>query len=142
MTIKRFEELDGWQQARTLASLIYEISDKPRLKQERRLYNQITGAALSVMNNIAEGFGNQSNQEFRRYLRYARGSISEVQSCLYLALDRRFILRTEFERIYAQAETTRKLIDGLLRYLRTQKKPRVGKGTTVIDTTDRQFESK
>lgn len=126
MRIKRFEELDGWQQARVLASHIYDICENPRLKQARRLHDQITGAALSVMNNIAEGFGNQSNQEFRRYLRYARGSISEVQSCLYLALDRQFIVPVEFEQAYAQAETTRKLIDGLLRYLRTQVK--AGKG--------------
>ena len=70
------------------------------------------------MNNIAEGFGNQSNAEFKRFLTYARRSVSEVQSCLYVALDHQFVNQEEFQKTYVQAETTRKIIDGFLRYLR------------------------
>jgi four helix bundle protein len=73
------------------------------------------------MNNIAEGFGSQSNVEFRRFLGYARRSVSEVQSCLYVAGDRQFISNQEFQSAYGQSEVTRKVIDGLLRYLRTQR---------------------
>ena len=70
------------------------------------------------MNNIAEGFGNQSNAEFKRFLTYARRSVSEVQSCLYVALDHQFVNQEEFQKTYVQAETTSKIIDGFLRYLR------------------------
>jgi four helix bundle protein len=74
-----------------------------------------------VMNNIAEGFGSQSNSEFKRFLGYARRSVSEVQSCLYVASDRKFVSSEEFHSAYEQSEVTRKVIDGLLRYLRTKR---------------------
>ena len=83
-----------------------------------RLIDQITGAAISVMNNIVEGFDSQSNAEFIRFLGYARRSASEVQTCLYVALDNRSITKAQFEGVYQQAEKTRKVIDGFLRYLR------------------------
>ena len=120
MKIERFEDLDCWKHARILTGLVYDVCGSPRLARDRRLRDQLTGAAISVMNNIAEGFGSQSNPEFRRFLGYARRSVSEVQSCLYLACDRKFFSREDFMSIYQQAEVTRKVIDGLLRYLRSK----------------------
>ena len=75
-----------------------------------------------MMNNIAEGFASQSNIEFVRFLRYARRSASEVQSTIYLALDQNYIGKEEFDNIYKQAEKTRKIVDGLIRYLKKSKK--------------------
>jgi four helix bundle protein len=118
MKIERFEDLDCWKQARILTRLVYRLCETRRLNRDGRLRDQLTGASVSVMNNIAEGFGNQSNTEFKRFLTYARRSISEVQSCLYVALDHQFVNQEEFQETYLQAEATRKIIDGFLRYLR------------------------
>ena len=124
MRIERFEDLDCWKQARVLTSLVYELCETQRLSQDGRLRDQLTGAALSVMNNVAEGFGSQSNAEFKRFLGYARRSVSEVQSFLYVAVDRKFVSHNEFLSAYKQSEITRKVIDGLLRYLRIKRTQR------------------
>lgn len=102
--------------------MVYKAVQDGPFQRDFRLRDQITGAAVSVMNNIAEGFGSQLNTEFKRFLLYARRSVSETQNCLYVALDQRYIGPDEFDVIYSQAETTRKLIDGFLRHLREHDK--------------------
>ncbi len=82
------------------------------------LRNQIRRAAGSVMHNIVEGFDAGSDAEFARFLRMARRSASEVQSQLYLAVDRDYITREDMQSAYAVADETKKLINGLLAYLR------------------------
>ena len=124
MKIERFEDLDCWKQARVLTSLAYDLCDGRQLGRDGRLRDQLTGAAISVMNNVAEGFGCQSNTEFKRFLGYARRSVSEVQSCLYVAADRNFVSIDDFQSVYKQSELTRKVIDGLLRYLRNKRNQR------------------
>jgi four helix bundle protein len=104
MKIERFEDLDCWKQARILTRLVYRLCENHRLNRDGRLRDQLTGASVSVMNNIAEGFGNQSNTEFKRFLTYARRSVSEVQSCLYVALNHQFVNQEEFQETYVQAK--------------------------------------
>lgn len=71
--------------------MIYEITNNNPFLKDYRLRDQIIGAGISIMNNIAEGFDSQSNIEFIRFLRYSRRSTSEVQNCLYIALDQNYI---------------------------------------------------
>lgn len=124
MKVERFEDLDCWKQARILSNLVYDLCETRSLGRDGRLRDQITGAAVSVMNNIAEGFDSQSNMEFKRFLSYARRSASEVQSCGYLALDRKLINQEDFHSLYQQSEITRKVTDGLIRYLRIKRTQR------------------
>lgn len=84
----------------------------------------MTGAAISVMNNIAEGWASQSNAEFVRFLTYARRSAAETQNCAYIALDQKYITRDRFDELYEQAMNTIKVVDGLLRYLRSKRSER------------------
>lgn len=118
MKIEQFEDLECWKEARVLTIMVYKIAQNGTFGKDYRLRDQITGAAVSVMNNIAEGFGSQRNTEFKRFLLYARRSVSETQNCLYVALDQRYIGQDEFNTVYRQAQKARQLIDGLLRYLR------------------------
>ena len=81
------------------------------------------------MNNIVEGFDSGSPLEFVRFLGYARRSGSEVQSCLYVALDRKYLSRQQFQEVFEEAERARGLIAGFIRYLRqsrTSARPYVG----------------
>jgi len=71
------------------------------------------------MHNIAEGFDAGSDLEFIRFLKMARRSASEVQSQLYLALDRSYITEDERKRTDETAIEVKKLINGLISYLRT-----------------------
>ncbi len=97
--------------------MIYAVLSEGQFARDYRLKDQITGASVSIMNNIVEGFASQSNPEFVRFLAYARRSASEVQTCLYVALDQGYITNRQFEEIYQQAEKCRMMIDGLRRYL-------------------------
>ncbi len=70
------------------------------------------------MHNIAEGFDAGSNLEFIRFLKMARRSSSEVQSELYLALDRNYISPDELKEAYGTATEAKRLINGMIAYLR------------------------
>ena len=118
MKIERFEDVKGWQEARVLTNLVYDVSDSGALAKDFGLRDQIRRAAGSTMHNIAEGFDAGSDAEFVRFLKYARRSASEVQSQLYIALDRHYITQDQFQRIYDQATSVKKLINAFIGYLR------------------------
>jgi len=122
MTIKRFEDLECWQEARKLVNMIYSaINGSPEFQRDFRLVGQYTAAGVSVMNNIVEGWASLSNAEFMRFLKYSRRSGAEAQNCTYVALDQEYISQSTFQEIYDQALKTIKIIDGLLRYLRSHR---------------------
>jgi four helix bundle protein len=78
------------------------------------------------MHNIAEGFDSGSDPEFIRFLKIARRSASEVQSELYLAFDRKYIGQNELTTAYNLATDSKKLINGLIGYLRNPAKEATG----------------
>ena len=122
MKVKKFEDLDSWKKARGLANVIYNLTDQENFKRDFRLCGQIRDASGSVMHNIAEGFDSGSDAEFIRFLKISRRSSSEVQSQLYLALDRKYITLTQLQDAYEKATEVKRLINGLITYLRKTKK--------------------
>jgi four helix bundle protein len=116
--IRRFEDLQSWQKARELTNLIYQLTAQSEFSRDFRLSGQIQDATGSSMHNIAEGFDAGSNPEFIRFLKIARRSASEVQSQLYLALDRKYISLEELRFAYDLATETKRLINGMIGYLR------------------------
>jgi len=116
--IERFEDLKSWQKARLLTNLVYTLTEKEKISKDYGLKRQIQRASGSIMHNIAEGFDAGTNPEFIRFLKMARRSASEVQSELYLALDRKYITEDEHKNAYNLATETKKLINGFIRYLR------------------------
>ncbi len=116
--IERFEDLRSWQKARQLANVVYDLTSQEEFAREFRLRDQIRSAGGSVMHNIAEGFDAGSDAEFTCFLKMARRSASEVQSELYLALDRQYIIVEELKMTYELAAETKRLINGLIAYSR------------------------
>ena len=90
-TIKRFEDLECWQEARKLVRLIYQVTNTTAFKKDYELVRQVRRSAVSSMANIAEGFHRNSNRDFLRFLDYSRGSIAETLSHCYVALDQEYI---------------------------------------------------
>ena len=117
-TIERFEDLQSWQKARRLTHLIYDLTEHPKFCKDFHLRGQIQDAAGSVMHNIVEGFGAGTNPEFIRFLKMSRRSASAVQSELYLALDRNYISPDELASAYNLVTETKRLMNGMIRYLR------------------------
>jgi len=114
MKIERFEEIVAWQCAREMTGLVYKTLWDCR---DYGFRDQIERAAVSVMNNIAEGFEKKSNKEFLRYLKIAKGSCGEVKSMLYLAKDLSYIKNETFESLFEKTERIQKMIVGLIRSL-------------------------
>ena len=96
MKVQRFEDLEAWQIARELANQIYKITKQESVCRDFGFVDQIRRAAISIMNNIAEGFERGSNKDFVRFLFIARGSAGEVRSLLYLGLDQGYLTNSEF----------------------------------------------
>jgi len=74
------------------------------------------------MSNIAEGFARKSDRDLAHFLDIAKGSATEVQSLLYVALDVGYVARDEFDRVYKLAAEAASLISGLTSYLRRGEK--------------------
>lgn len=117
-TIRRFEELKVWQEARCLTQDIYRLSKTPPFSKDFALRDQIRKACTSVMSNIAEGFEREGKPEFLQFLSIAKGSLEEVRSQLYIALDQEYISQDEFSRLNNAADTGRKLTVGMMNYLK------------------------
>jgi four helix bundle protein len=111
--IRRFEEIQGWQEARKLTQNIYRITGAGAFSKDYGLRDQIRRAGVLVMTNVAEGFDCDSKLEFARFLGIARRSAVEVQSLLYVALDVNYISDVKFHQHYAQAAKTKGLIGAL-----------------------------
>jgi len=83
-TDRRFENLYIWNEARRLVNCIYSMMNE---SHDWGFKEQIQRAAVSIMNNIAEGAESGSDIKYRYFLNVARGSCSEVRSMLYLCED-------------------------------------------------------
>lgn len=95
--IHRFEDIEAWQLARELTGEVYRLTLKEAFNRDYGMKDQIRRAAVSVMNNVAEGFERGSNKDFAKFLFIARGSAGEVRSLLYIAKDLGYISAQEFE---------------------------------------------
>lgn len=123
MKINRFEDLECWQEARKLASEMYEaIRGNRNFLNDHRLRDQCTGAVISVSANIAEGFVRRSNKEFIQFLFISVSSAAELQSHLYIALDQNYITKETFDSVLDQAKKTARITSGLITYLRNNEK--------------------
>jgi len=98
--IRQFEDIEAWKKARILVKEVYKVTAEGKFSKDFSLKDQIRRAAVSIISNIAEGFSRQTDQEFVQFLHIAKGSTSEVQSQLYIALDLGYISQEEFSKLY------------------------------------------
>lgn len=120
--ITKFENLDCWMASRQLVNYIYDLTEKPDLKNQFTIKNQMERAGLSVMNNIAEGFGRFHNLDFIRFLNIATSSCCEIKSMSYLLLDRNKIDQTTLEIFHKKIDSAYFLTLGFIKYLKSNQK--------------------
>ena len=113
--IKKFEDILAYQKAGLLALAVYKIFSKNR---DYGFRGQICRAAVSVMNNIAEGFERHANKEFINFLYIAKGSAGELRSMTYLAYKLDYITESEANKMMSEALEISRLIMGLIKTLR------------------------
>ena len=116
-TIKRFEDLEIWQDARKLSKEIILISKNTELNRDFKLKAQIKDSSGSVMDNIAEGFERNGNAEFRQFLSIAKGSAGETRSQLYRVFDNEYINEVHLNHLVLECEKLSIKIHNFITYL-------------------------
>lgn len=119
MKIKRFEDIIAWQKAQDLAVDVYSVFGKSK---DFGFHDQIQRAAISISNNIAEGFDRSGDKEFLRFLYIALASCSEVKSMLYLSEKLGFTTQEQTENLINKSNEISKIIRGLIKAISTTKK--------------------
>jgi len=118
MAIEKFEDLEIWQEARTLSKIVFQLTRKGTFKNDFKLRNQVRGSCGSIMDNIAEGFERNGKGEFIQFLSIAKGSCGEARSQVYRAFDYNHITKDEFEDLIRGCIRLSKRISSLMEYLK------------------------
>ena len=113
--IKRFEDLIVWQKALCLSRKIYQRTNEGAFAKDWGLRDQVRRASVSILSNIAEGFGRYSTPEFRKYLAIANGSSYEVRAQCHLARELGYLSKDEAERFIGLSVEISKMIRALRR---------------------------
>ncbi len=112
--IKDFRDLYTWQEGHKLVIYIYNIIKNFPHEEKFGLGNQLRRAVVSITSNLAEGFGLRTYKEKLHFYFIAQGSLTEVKNQLLICKDVKFIDEDEFNKIYNQANTCHKLLQGLI----------------------------
>ena len=112
--IKDFTDLKVWQEGHKLVVLIYNATRNFPKEELYSLVNQLRRAVSSHTANIAEGFGRHFYKEKLQYYYQAQGSLTEVKNFLLISKDVGYIPRSDFDLLMDQANTTHKLLQGLI----------------------------
>jgi len=114
-----FEEMPIWQQSRSIAKQVYELTCEGKFAKDFGLRDQLQRSVVSVMSNIAEGFERTSKKEFANFLNIAKGSLGEARSQITIACDIGYIKDSQRLDLANQMESLGKEIGGFMKYLRT-----------------------
>ena len=118
---KDFRNLEIWQEAHKLALEIYNISKLFPKDEMYGLTSQIRRATVSVALNIAEGYGRYHYLEEINFLFNARGSITEVQSCLLLSKDLKYVKAEIIDKLFDRYSILSKRVNSLIKYKKEKK---------------------
>ncbi|NVM57163.1 MAG: four helix bundle protein [Desulfobacterales bacterium] len=116
-----FEDLDVWKFCRELRKKLTELARRLPDEEAFRLANQMIRAARSVTNNLAEGYGRFHYQENIQFCRQSRASLYESIDHLTICLDDSYITEDELKEYRSQCIRGIQLVNGYIRYLKTQK---------------------
>ena len=114
MATQSFKKLLVWQRASDFSVEVYKTFSKNR---DYGFRDQMQRAALSVPNNIAEGYARRSDKALRNFLLIAKGSAAEVESMLLIAVKLDYITSKRQSELTSQIEEVGKLLSGFIKKL-------------------------
>jgi len=114
MTYQRFEDLPVWQEAARLYEQTEDLLENESFQASRGFRDQLDRAALSVSNNVAEGFERGTTNELLQFIYIARGSAGEVRSMLTVKLRRVRLpdLKSQISNLISLAESCSRQLRG------------------------------
>ncbi|NJD21781.1 MAG: four helix bundle protein, partial [Melioribacter sp.] len=116
--MKTYNELIVWQKAVEFVTSIYKITKNFSKDELYGLTNQLRRASVSIPSNIAEGFGRNSKNDFKRFLQISIGSVFEVQTQLQIAKNLDFISEEDFNKIYNATREIEAMLSSLIRKIK------------------------
>ena len=113
-------KLEIWVESRKLSNLVYEFTKDFPKEELYALTNQIRRCAISIPSNIAEGCGRQTSKDTIRFLHISRGSLYELETQFYLALDQKYVSENDFDLVIKQIQSCKKLLNGFINYYKNK----------------------
>lgn len=111
-----YRDLDVWRFSRKLVNSVYELTKGFPKEELYGLTNQIRRCAVSIPSNTAEGCGRRTSKDTIQFLYISRGSLYELETQLFLALDQNFISEEQLNEIVSQIESCKKLLNRFINY--------------------------
>ena len=118
MSITRFEDLEVWQEATSLAVEVYTVSKNGDFNQDFGFRDQLRRSAVSIAANIAEGKERETIPEFIRYLYIAKGSSGELKTQLMIAQQIGYIEQGHAKNLRQKVEKISAKLGALIRTLK------------------------
>ena len=109
--IRPHYRLEAWKEAMALVRSVYEISRHFPPEERYGLSAQIQCSAVSVPSNIAEGAARSGAREFAQFLNIARGSLSELETQLLIAVEIGYLDRGHA--VFSSVDRVSRLLTGL-----------------------------
>ena len=118
---KTFEDLEVYRAAREFRRKIYKLIGSLPTEEKYSLREQMRRAAISLTNNIAEGYGRYHYKENIQFCRQARGSLCELVDDLNICNDEGYFSEDMIAQHKSEASHVHKLLNGYIAYLRRRK---------------------
>lgn len=115
------KDLDVWKKSVNYVVEIYEVTRAFPRDEIYGLAHQIRRAAVSVPSNIAEGTARSSDKDTIRFIYVALGSLAEVETQIIIAGKLKYLSEETVEQILGNTKVLRKMLMGLIRYLKNKK---------------------
>ncbi|MBO6660371.1 MAG: four helix bundle protein [Roseivirga sp.] len=118
---KNFKDLEIWKKGRLLRNEISKLTKTFPSEEKYKLVDQMIRASRSVTANIAEGYGRYHYQENIQFCRHSRGSLTELQDHLTVALDEEYISAEVENKFDNKIEECIRMLNGYIRFLTNSK---------------------
>jgi four helix bundle protein len=115
--IKTYRDLLTWQKSLALVTEIYRVSRSFPKDEVYGLAQQMRRSAVSIPSNIAEGYGRNSTSDYVRFLHVASGSLYELQTQAEIALNLRYLEKSDFDKLYESSREIERMLSSLIRKL-------------------------
>ena len=122
MAIQSYRDLTVWQKGMDMVFAVYELTDHFPTREQFRLTSQMHRAAVSVPSNIAEGHGRLSKAEYIHFLSISRGSLSELETQMEIALRLGYVNEEQIADTQSLSQEVGRLLNGLIRSLNSTDK--------------------
>lgn len=116
--IKTFRDLKIWQQSMELVTEIYRATSSFPEEEKYGLTSQLRRSSVSIPSNISEGFGRNSQGDFKRFVNISMGSLFELQTQIEVAKNLEFISKEIFENLYDYSREIERMMSSFIRTLK------------------------